>query len=202
MNKIGHLWITNQVTRQLNPQRRIWVLLGSITPDLLLHTFFKKHTWDSTFERNLIHLENLWENGTMSPVHLLKMGYYLHFIEDYFTYAHNKTFPGRILAHIIYEKDLTSYLLSETNHIPDPNTMTLFSSSIDMLYLYLNVLHDKYLNSKWSIEKDVEYMMNASTAFVQCLISSFEQRKLLNHKFISLFHQFTSTYSAFCKLKA
>ena len=41
MNKKSHVLITKKVTENIPERGRMWFLLGSILPDLLLHTYLK-----------------------------------------------------------------------------------------------------------------------------------------------------------------
>lgn len=177
MNKNGHLFITKSVTVELLAKYRFWIKLGSIAPDLLFHTYLRGHTWDTTFDRNSIHMERLWEHGHMNRWSCFKLGYLLHYVEDYFTYPHSKDFPGMLLAHVIYERDLTAYLQCEKTSFDCINGMDMHSASIDMLFMYLQVLHDDYLRQKKGLETDTKYIMKAANAFVQCFIGAFERKE-------------------------
>ena len=77
MNKNGRLFITKSVTVELLAKYRFWIKLGSIAPDLLFHTYLRGHTWDTTFDRNSIHMERLWEHGHMNRWSCFKLGYLL-----------------------------------------------------------------------------------------------------------------------------
>lgn len=177
MNKNGHIFITKSVTVELLPKYKFWIKLGSIAPDLLFHTYLRGHTWETTFDRNSIHMERLWEHGHMNRWSCFKLGYLLHYVEDYFTYPHSKAFPGMLLAHVIYERDLTAYLQCEKTSFDCINGMDMRSASVDMLFMYLQVLHDDYLRQKKGLETDTKYIMKAANAFVQCFIGAFERKE-------------------------
>lgn len=177
MNKKGHLLVTKLVSQKTGTKHRFWLLLGSITPDLLFHTYIKGHTWKASFERQSINIEKLWNEGHENRWFYFKLGYHLHYIEDYFTYPHNETFPGMALAHMVYEKDLTQALQNWQPCTSIPG-MDMESASVDMLYMYLHVLHDDYLlQKKRGPETDRKYILGAACAFAQCMISAFSRNE-------------------------
>ena len=45
MKKRSHLFVTREIIEQVPQNKRKWLLLGSILPDILVHTYIKKHTW-------------------------------------------------------------------------------------------------------------------------------------------------------------
>ena len=47
MKKRSHLFVTREIIEQVPQNKRKWLLLGSILPDILVHTYIKKHTWKS-----------------------------------------------------------------------------------------------------------------------------------------------------------
>lgn len=65
MNKYGHVTVTKRLTPKLKKRHDFALRLGSIMPDILLHTYIKGHTWDSSYNkvsRRLQRLERTWQN--------------------------------------------------------------------------------------------------------------------------------------------
>ena len=54
MKKRSHLFVTREIIEQVPQNKRKWLLLCSILPDILVHTYIKKHTWKSSFD-NTVH---------------------------------------------------------------------------------------------------------------------------------------------------
>lgn len=51
MNKYGHVTVTKRLTPNLKKRHDFALRLGSIMPDILLHTYIKGHTWDSSYDK-------------------------------------------------------------------------------------------------------------------------------------------------------
>ena len=111
MNKAGHIFVTGQTLKGDYQGYRRWLLFGSILPDLLFHTYLIGHTWNATFQKTIRGMARLEKWGEMGALSCIGLGYYLHFIEDYFTFPHNTNFRGGFVAHVIYEKRFTEHLM-------------------------------------------------------------------------------------------
>ena len=46
-----------------------------------------------------------------------RLGEIFHYIADYFTFPHNKTFTGSLVEHNSYEKELIRHFLSEGSSV-------------------------------------------------------------------------------------
>ena len=77
--------------------------LGSILPDLLVHTYLRGHTWDTSGEKVLTKLKELEELGILNVWTGIRFGMLLHYLEDFFTMAHSRYFQGNLVEHIRYE---------------------------------------------------------------------------------------------------
>ena len=83
MNKYGHVTVTKRLTPNLKKRHDFALRLGSIMPDILLHTYIKGHTWDSSYDKIARRLHRLERHGRMNCLSFLSLGYALHYIEDY-----------------------------------------------------------------------------------------------------------------------
>ena len=61
MKKRSHLFVTREIIEQVPQNKRKWLLLGSILPDILVHTYIKKHTWKSSFDNTVNRIQKLEE---------------------------------------------------------------------------------------------------------------------------------------------
>lgn len=50
MNQKSHLIITGKIAENIPERGRAWLMFGSILPDLLVHTFLKRHIWKNSFK--------------------------------------------------------------------------------------------------------------------------------------------------------
>ena len=149
--------------------------LGSIMPDILVHTYWTGHKFDTTaarVERNLTALEH---SGTWSLMNCFRLGYNLHFLEDYFTYPHNSHFDGGFIAHCWYEHKLSKamgqFLKRETPKVSLPEA----GSSVRAI---LNRCHAEYMQAVPSPENDVAYIVSATQAVAQELFAAFSRQSI------------------------
>lgn len=66
MNKYGHVTVTKRLTPKLKKRHDLALRLGSIMPDILLHTYIKGHTWDSSYNKISRRLQRLERHGRMN----------------------------------------------------------------------------------------------------------------------------------------
>ena len=154
MDKIGHLVVTKSLTGNMHKTHKAALLLGSILPDLFVYTYLEGHTWEATFDKIINHMEVLEEKGRGGCFSYLKLGWVLHYVEDYFTYPHNTIFEGTIPEHYAYEKKMTRWMR-------DSGWFSMYSSStcdwygnanyfrkrwMDIYYIYLHFLCSSIAN--------------------------------------------------------
>ena len=89
MDKIGHLVMTKSLSGNIHRAHKAALLFGSILPDLLVYTYLEGHTWEATFEQITKQMKALEAKGRGGSFSYLKLGWILHYVEDYFTYPHN-----------------------------------------------------------------------------------------------------------------
>lgn len=144
--------------------------LGSIMPDILVHTYWVGHKHDTTAKRVEKNLNNLKKHGSWSLVNCFRLGYNLHFLEDYFTHPHNSNFEGGFVDHCKYEFRLKKVLKSrlKQNHTPPAP----FSSGTSVSSV-LKEIHREYMRTAPSPENDVRYIVAAAEAVSQELFSAF-----------------------------
>ncbi len=100
--------------------------IGSILPDCKPSFITRRHEITGTFSlvENRIHkLTHGYQNiGDLSTVYFTRLGEVIHYIADYFTFPHNREYPGNIKEHCIYEGKLKHQLRS---YIKDVSAQTL-----------------------------------------------------------------------------
>lgn len=147
--------------------------LGSIMPDILVHTYWAGHKYDTTatrVERNLTALEH---NGTWSLADCFRLGYNLHFLEDYFTYPHNSHFKGGFIAHCWYEHKLSKAM---GNYLKQAHAAVALPASGSSVRAVLNRCHAEYMQAAPSPENDVAYIVSAAQAVAQELFAAFSRQ--------------------------
>lgn len=110
MNKKSHIVFTKKMNIEVPSRCRVGLLVGSILPDILVHTYLTGHTWKASGEMILNKLEKLEQSDSLNIWTALQLGMILHYIEDFFTMSHSRFFTGNIWEHIGYEIRLQRYI--------------------------------------------------------------------------------------------
>lgn len=174
MNKYGHVTVTKRLTPKLKKRHDLALRLGSIMPDILLHTYIKGHTWDSSYDKIARRLRRLEKHGRMSCLSFLSLGYALHYIEDYFTFPHNSWYPEPMSEHVIYEIKFMNYIRDTRHNIVRP----LISNSergvsTDRMLDYLITSHKLYAANEQGFDNDYSYITSVGYAFIANYIKLF-----------------------------
>lgn len=171
MNKRSHLFITEKIVKNLPEEKRSLVLFGSILPDLLYHTYLKGHTWESSFDMIEKRMYELEQHGSDNRFSYLMLGWVLHYVEDFYTLAHNPVFEGGLPSHILYERQLEDYLKEEAVFSEMENVPAM---SLAATIQYLKENHEKYLTKAGNFETDIHYIYEAVQAVSSCLLRAIE----------------------------
>ena len=167
MNKKSHLLITSRLVEDIPEKCRSWFLFGSILPDLLFHTYLKGHTWDGAFEKISKMMHDLGRWGKENRYTYLMLGYVLHYVEDFYTMAHNPIFKKNLKRHIQYEKELEKYLLDNWEALGRKLELV---PSMPALVDYLKKSHDEYLKKAGDFQTDIRYIQEAAQTVSSCLL--------------------------------
>lgn len=170
MNKRSHLLVTGKIAEQIPEKGRNWFLLGSILPDLLYHTYWKGHMFESSFDSISKKMCELEKHGRDNRFSYLILGYILHYVEDFYTLAHNPVFEGSLPSHILYERQLEEYLKEEDRFPGNENDSVM---SMDATLQYLRDEHKEYLKEAGNFETDKKYIYNVSQVVSKCLLRAF-----------------------------
>ena len=171
MNKRSHLYVTGKILVDLPRKKRRWVLVGSILPDILCHTYFRGHTFQSSFDMVKKTMCNLKKRGRDNWFSYLMLGYVLHYVEDYFTFVHNPIYQGDLWTHILYEKQLEKYLRRERFSGVEQEAFEVLS--FPMALQYVEESHRDYLRVAGTCETDARYIYRAVQVVSNCLLLAF-----------------------------
>lgn len=172
MNKKSHLFVTRKIARKIPNEGRKWLLCGCILPDLLYHTYMRGHIWENSFELIRRKMYLLHEHGKNNRFSYLILGYILHYIEDFFTLAHNPVFKGSLAEHIRYEREFDKYLQEEYTFPCYTENDTTFSLATTLHELEEN--HDQYLSETGNFETDIRFIYKAADTVSNCLLRALE----------------------------
>ena len=96
-----------------------------------------------------------------------KRSWVLHYVEDFYTLAHNFVFEGGLPSHILYERQLEDYLKEEAVFSEKENKTAM---SLTATIRYLRENHEKYLIKAGNFETDICYIYKVVQAVSSCLL--------------------------------
>ena len=165
MRKKSHILLARyladqmQTTASLQSHRKAFCL-GSILPDIKPSFITRRHEFYGTFEdvkNRMKELTDIRPDESNQRVYWRRFGEVIHYMADYFTFPHNKTYTGSFSQHNHYEKVLKNRLKEciqqgEAHAYLEPAIRFAdFSTLID----YIEATHEKYLNKLRSVEEDI-----------------------------------------------
>lgn len=172
MNKRGHLMITEAAAgSSVTGVNRFALMLGCILPDLLVHTYLKGHTWKGSRDSMEDMLSQLEKQGSMNFISFLRLGYVMHYIEDYFTFPHNENFHKGFFSHVAYERKLSRFIRKDRNALAEVQPGCPLSA--ELLSQYINQKHEYYLKQEPCETNDIGCMMPAASRIIQSCVMIF-----------------------------
>lgn len=115
MRKKSHLSLAKYIVKKTSDENlkkhRLSFYLGSILPDCKPSFFYRKHEINGTFPDVKKQIEKLIYGKKNRPVknkrkYYMDLGQVTHYVADYFTFPHNKIYPGGLKEHCAYEEEL------------------------------------------------------------------------------------------------
>ena len=159
--------------------------VGSILPDCKPSFITKRHEIHETFERVERGIEKLTQGYTsveeLSTMYFTKLGEVVHYIADYFTFPHNKEYPGTMAQHCVYEGELKHKLrayirqLNETDMKRWKQNLKLedlerFQSVADICE-FLKEEHRNYIRrGTHSVEEDCKYIVGICSKVAMAIL--------------------------------
>lgn len=169
MRKKSHIllgrYLADQMTisQSLQSHRKAFCL-GNILPDIKPSFVTKRHEFFGTFDEVQDKLKYLIDGSTdvlRERVFWRRLGEILHYIADYFTFPHNKTFMGTLVEHNSYEKELKKELKSciKSGRADRYAVYTLRFENAEQLVGYIKERHAAYLKKMRNIADDIRYIL-------------------------------------------
>lgn len=152
MNKKSHIVFTKKMNIKVPSRCRVGLLVGSVLPDILVHTYLMGHTWKASGAMILNKLEKLEQSDSLNIWTVLRLGMILHYIEDFFTMSHSRFFQGNLLEHIGYEMRLQRYIRATFNR-----RYKLYDKDVKNTQIYsMNDLKERMVSLQKEYEKEIK----------------------------------------------
>lgn len=185
MRKKSHIslagYIVNSIDKQDLAKHKKAFYLGSILPDCKPTFLTTKHEFSTTFEKVKGDMQKLTlaneDNINNKRAYWRNVGQVIHYIADYFTFPHNKTYDGSLRDHCIYEKHLKFRLKEYIKSGEAERNIDKFVKleSLEALFQFIAKAHEEYLKFKRSVQEDCKYIVNTTLQVVGSMIYLFEK---------------------------
>ena len=179
---LSRFLITNINKEELTSHRKAFYF-GSILPDCIPSFVTRRHTFDDTFHIVQKEIEKILEEHSLTDMidarFCRKLGVVTHYIADYFTFPHNKNYPGSLKDHCKYEK-LLKHQLKEYVQRRDCCQYQMARdeesqfTTLEELFIYIEQIHNKYLMKLSEVKKDIVYIVETCVQVVDAILRLIE----------------------------
>ena len=191
MRKKSHISLAKYIVNSLDDKElkkhRLSFYIGSVLPDIKPSFVYKRHEINGTFPYVKKHIARLSEGQKVmnkkGGKYYRDLGQVSHYLADYFTFPHNKIYPGGFKDHCSYEeklkRDLRSYIKSgeaERQHVPGGHFM-----DAKALCDYIQKAHVDYIERKHDVSDDITHIVEVNRKAIEGMIEVLA-RKSENHR--------------------
>ena len=168
MRKKSHISLARFLVREAGDDvlRKRWkaFYVGSLLPDCRPSFLTIRHEYDETFDMVEHKIRSLMEGQGRRPEdsmrYMIDLGQIFHYIADYFTFPHNRNYPGSLKDHCIYVKylkfRLRTYIQEKGHALGTGERLGLHS--VEEILNYIRRNHMEYMKASRSVEEDCEYI--------------------------------------------
>lgn len=159
--------------------------IGSILPDCKPSFLTKRHEINATFDvvtKGIEYLTHGYHSmDELSTMYFTRLGEVIHYVADYFTFPHNKEYPGSMREHCIYEGQLKHRLRAYIKHISEKDLtkwktnlrirdMEQFQSVSDICE-FIKREHNSYIRQGiHSVDQDCKYIVGICSKIVMAIL--------------------------------
>lgn len=187
MKKKSHLSLSRYLIESVQSnelvKHRKAFLIGSILPDCIPSFITRRHTVEETFDIFKEELTKIiedydWSQGITSEFSR-RLGIITHYLADYFTFPHNKTYTGTMREHINYEIKLMKYLKGflhskEVEKVRKHAISDIYYDTVDSICEFIKEVHDEYLKVVKNIYVDCQYIVQMTSHVVGSIMQMLE----------------------------
>lgn len=159
--------------------------VGSIMPDCRPSFLTRRHEIQETYalvEKKIRQLIYGYDSPKeLSTIYFEKLGEVIHYIADYFTFPHNREYPGTVKEHCVYEGRLKHKLRAYIRNLDEKQLevwkynlhmedMERFQSVADICN-FLKEEHRNYIRrGHHSVEEDCRYIVGVCTRVTMAIL--------------------------------
>ena len=177
LRKKSHILLGRYLADQMSEvyslqQHRKAFCLGNIMPDLKPSFLTTRHEFFGTFDHLQNKMRALVEKNPEEEnarVYWRRFGEVMHYMADYFTFPHNKTYKGNLAAHNSYEAELKNRLRecilsgAADSQLEEAKQFESFEELVE----YIRERHAYYLESPRCIADDIRFILRVCYQVVQ-----------------------------------
>ncbi len=177
MRKKSHISLARYMVHSIGDEglkkHKFSFYLGSILPDIKPSFFYKKHEMTGTFPHVKKFIERLSEGEKAmekrGKKYYLDLGQVSHYLADYFTFPHNKIYPGGLKDHCFYEEKLKHGLRSYIKSGEVGKLTEAFSKNreekfhnAESLCAFIEDTHKDYLGKHHDVMGDIQHIISVN----------------------------------------
>lgn len=186
MRKKSHIALAKYLVRESRDKdlkkHKYAFYLGSVLPDIKPSFIYRRHEITETFPALKERIRQLSfgdaaQKDKSSAKYYRHLGEISHYVADYFTYPHNRTFMGGLREHCSYEEELKQKLRQyiSSGRAASRKKKYIELSAPDRLFDYLKQSHQEYLMQQNSVEDDINHIIPINSQVIQS-ISNFRKQ--------------------------
>lgn len=189
MRKKSHISLAKHIVNisgmQNFDKHRKAFYIGSILPDCKPSFLTKRHEINGTFDVVRKGVEYLTQGyrsmDDLSTAYFTRLGEVIHYVADYFTFPHNREYPGSMKEHCVYEGQLKHELRAYIRQISEKGqagwrtacqleSLDRFRNVSDICE-FLREEHTHYIRrGVHSVEQDCRYIVGICSKMVMAIL--------------------------------
>lgn len=187
MRKKSHISLAKYILEskgmeELNKCKKSFYV-GSILPDCVPSFLTRKHNIEETLDLLKTEISKVTDKYDVTKgintYFCRHLGMIIHYVADYFTFPHNSIYPGTMMEHCYYEKELKfafrKYVKSE--QAKRNRLLESAYNTPEEIVGFIKSMHDEYLKAIKRISVDCHYIVELCFRVVDAILHYFENSR-------------------------
>lgn len=187
MRKKSHISLAKYILEskgmeELNKCKKSFYV-GSILPDCVPSFLTRKHNIEETLDLLKTEISKVTDKYDVTKgintYFCRHLGMIIHYVADYFTFPHNSIYPGTMMEHCYYEKELKfafrKYVKSE--QAKRNRLLESAYNTPEEIVGFVKSMHDEYLKAIKRISVDCHYIVELCFRVVDAILHYFENSR-------------------------